>query len=710
MYKEYLRLMVPFLKGLPDFMRAHTAFPELKYYGTGEADHWAVQCNQQMLGALAVMAEMPELEKFNPAMSRDELRELSLAMFRYSLRTHVTGDLQCTDGKQWGRHWISVLGLERATPGINLLEPYFTDDDRARYRALRIYESEYRLHDYPVEACMDAWKGHNNPESNIWNAGFLMRTAYDYPDLPQAQDYLKKATAIMLNGIGIPSDAESEKMFYGKPLKEWHAGANFTENFSLDHHGYMNLGYSFICLSNLALLYFNFKEKGQSVPPELLHNVEGLWKTVKKFIFPDGRLLRIGGDSRTRYNYCQCFAITAWIFAAELFRDPDAVRFEKEFLRLIAKEQKENRNGTFYGKRLGKLKDYSYFYYTRLEADPMHALSTGAYWRRRFDIFSRAGKSAPQDTYWQDDFHDAELLRTGNVVRSACGRAGAATKADQIFLCVPLDRSDMAEWNQNLSGYIGCHFREEEDRIIHRHTLKNGFTYARSSTIRERAPMGEGENPAPVARRQIAAAALPDGKTMLFLERVTMTKETTFTFGYRSLHLQIPNDVYNGHKRTWHTPAGKFITRNLPGVDNLIETGERKLNCDNALSVFAVGGDTLKIREFADQNVLLQCGMWSMYANEVCMDCSCKPVRLKAGETVYDIAYAVSADTSAADMRRHDPGFIVKDGDIRCASFMGFDGKLYHFTANFSAEDLECNGITVAAGDCLLLQGDKPCR
>jgi len=702
---DYVRLMVPFLKGLPDAIRIHEA-SGLAYYGTGEAGHWSVQCNQQMLGALAVLAAEPDLSDYKPAMTADELRELALSMFRYSLRTHLTGDMVCTDGKQWGKHWISVLGLERAVSGINALEPYLTDDDRERYRKLRIFESDYRLNEYPVQACMDARKGPNVPESNIWNAGFLMRTALDYPDLSQAEAYLEKATGMMLNGISVPSDAQSQEVFNGKTVAEWYAGPNFTENYSLDHHGYMNMGYSYICLSNLACLYFNFKERGQLVPPEILHHAQDLWNRVKHFVFPDGRLLRLGGDSRSRYNYCQCFAISVWIFAAEAFHDPDAIRYEKGFLALMEKEQKLNSDGSFYGTRLAELRDYSYYYYRRLEADPMHALSTGAYWRRLFPMPDSADEVKPAPVYWHDDFHDAELLRTERTVRSAVCRA----EHSQEVLCLPLYRSDMAEWDLNLTGYIGCHFMEETGPAV-RHAFKDGFTYARKTEVVERAPMGEGEERYHVADREYACAALPDGRTMLVFERAVMTKETTFTFGYRSLHCVIPNDVYNDFKRSWVNGEGKsFETRNLHGTNDLLETGSRKVNCDNALSFFALSGDTLKIKRSAKQNVFLQCGLWSMYADEVCMKSDLKPVRLKGGEILYDIACAVAADTSADQMATHPDGSMeTLANGLRLIRFTGFDSCEYEFAVNFTAGPQEYASVTILASDVQLFCNGVPC-
>ncbi|MBQ6248456.1 MAG: hypothetical protein IJK04_16415, partial [Kiritimatiellae bacterium] len=349
-YRDYVAPMIPFLRSLPDAIRTCPQDPSLKFYGTGDTGHWAVQCSQQVFAALAILAEVPDLKELGCPWSADRLRELALAMFRYSVRTHLTGDIPASDGQRWGRHWISVLGLERAVPGLNALYPYMTDDDRARLRALDLFEADYRLNDYPIEAEIDANTGHNKPESNIWNAGFMFRAAANYPDCPNAAGYVEKGTRMMLAGLSFPADAESDKIIAGRPLKEWYVGPNFTENWSLDHHHYMNVGYSYVCLSNLALLHFNFKERGQKEPECLLHHVRDLWEVVKKFTFPDGRLLRLGGDSRSRYTYCQNFAQQAYLLAADLFGDEDAIRYEKGYIALMEKEQRENADGTFFGR------------------------------------------------------------------------------------------------------------------------------------------------------------------------------------------------------------------------------------------------------------------------------------------------------------------------------------------------------------------------
>jgi hypothetical protein len=61
-------------------------------------------------------------------------------------------------------------------------------------------------------------------------------------------------------------------------------------------------------------------------------HADGLWQVVRTCTFPDGRLWRIGGDSRVRYCYCQDYAIPVWMFAQDRFGDRAARVFEERWL------------------------------------------------------------------------------------------------------------------------------------------------------------------------------------------------------------------------------------------------------------------------------------------------------------------------------------------------------------------------------------------
>lgn len=690
-YADCVRPMIPFLRFLPSVIRTCESDPSLKYYGTGDSGHWAVQCNQQVLSAIAILSEIPDIEQFGSPYSRLELRELALSMFRYSIRTHLTGDLPCIDGKKWGRHWISVLGLERGVSGINALIPFLNEDDKARLKALDIFEADYRLRDYPIEAAIDASTGHNKPESNIWNAGFMLRAAANYPDCPNAAAYVEKGTRMMLAGLSCPADAKSDEIIGGKAVRDQYVGANFTENWSLDHHHYMNVGYSFICLSNIACLYFNFKELGQPIPDCLLFHVRDLWNVVKNFVFPDGRLLRIGGDSRSRYTYCQEFALQAYTLAAELFGDEDAIRFEKGYLGIIETEQRQNDDGSYFGKRLSKLRDESYYFYIRLEADVFYALGTLAHWRRKFPIKDKASDQS-QDTpsvMWSDDFHIAAMTRDRGAIRSVVGGSDATPVPTKSFcsnvpaeggwipnaVCAPLNRSDMAEWSGNLFGFIGLRkiFFDAKPKV---ETYPGGFRWTASGDVWEYGPTGEGEGKIKAGRRSLFVEALPDGKTTIFADRFEISRECTLVHGFRTIHGLIPNDVYNGHSRMWRGENGfKVSTSSCPGQDRLLDTGCRVLNVDDAISFFAISGGDLRIYSEADQNIMLYTCMTSLYADEVCMDSTLKARRYNPGDVVYDVVYAVAPATTfeeaTAVSQRAEVSYT---GDVKTIRFKCFDG------------------------------------
>ena len=173
---------------------------------------------------------------------------------------------------------------------------------------------------------------------------------------------------------------------------------------------------------------------------------------MKNFFFDDGRLLRIGGDTRARYTYCQCYALPALWLAAEFLRDADAVRLRTRYLELLLREQACNRDGSFYGERLRGIREQSTYYYTRLESDPALVLSQDLRWRRFAALPEPAAEPLPE-CLWSDPFHGAYLRKNRRAVRSFVQRGAAGP----VALCLPADRSDLAEWEGNLFCRIGLH-------------------------------------------------------------------------------------------------------------------------------------------------------------------------------------------------------------------------------------------------------------
>lgn len=689
---DFARAAVPFLRALPRFVRGVPGEPSLLHYGSGESGHWAVQINQQVAGALACLASLPPetLAEAGCAQSAAELRDMALAMTRYSLRTHRTGDLDCTDGKKWGRHWISVLGYERMIPGLDLLREFFTADDEAHLRTLVECECDYRMNEYELVADPDASTGRNKPESNIWNGAFLLRAAADMAARAARSEegtcfaWRERGTDFLVNGLSFPDDAENATAVLGKSVRERFVGANYFSDGALDHHGYLNVGYAYVCLSNLALLYFSFKRRGLPPPEGFMHNLRRVWEWCKRCTFHDGRLLRIGGDSRARYTYCQAFALQGWHLAWDLWRDEDTARFARGYLALVAREQAENPDGTFYGKRLAAMRAESPWWETRLECDPFTVLATSAHWaagecvcgaarsplRAGSAIRGAVADAASADSsvlpvrasgetaaltdlpLWIGAYHGAALLRTLGAVRSVVARAfcGPTRPNARNFhetgpaaLCLPENRSDMAEWSGNLFAFIGLRGPKHVGSATVEET-PGGFRWLWEGDLLEDNPLGEGEDRYPVLRRRCSAEAMPDGRTMRISDRVECIKETTLPVGFRALNLQIPNDIYNGHKRVYTAgdqSAPICETRSYPPAGQIIETNSTFLEIDGALRVRSLSGKRLRILRPAGQGAYCYNGLTSQYVETVVTDFSLESKHLMPGDVLVDESYEV---------------------------------------------------------------------
>ncbi|MBQ7039269.1 MAG: hypothetical protein IJN39_01745, partial [Clostridia bacterium] len=422
---------------------------KLLTYGTGYGG-WAVQTNQKALAAIAVLGVKT---------NNHDAIEKALGMLRFSLRTHIEGDMVCLDGKKWGHTWISILGIERMMHAIYLLIPYMTEDDKALMEKVFVSECEWICDNHPILANPDASSKHNAPESNMWNGAFLYRVAKMYPHIPRAKDFIEKGEAFMLNALSIESDVGKDGV----------VGANYFDSFALNHHRYLNVGYMVITMSQIAMLHFYCKEFNIEPPKNLYNNVEGSWKLIKSCTAPDGRLIRIGGDTRVRYCYCQDYAVPMWLFIKDYLKDKDCDKFLDGWLGLVEKEVEFNGDGSFLSDRCGNLKIPSPVYYTRLESDRAAALSMIPAWKT-----DDADKSIETIKAWHDDFHGASMIQNEkNLISWVWG----STHGGPVGLCVPKSDSSFAEWEWNLAGCVKG-IGAVHEYIVKEHKeqmLENGF-------------------------------------------------------------------------------------------------------------------------------------------------------------------------------------------------------------------------------------------
>jgi len=671
-------------------------------YGTGY-NGWGVQTQQKYLAALVTLATT-KLDV--DGLDREWALGRALSALRFNLASHLSGDARCMDGDQWGHTWISALGVECMMFVIRLLEPHFTGADHAALRRMLISEAEWLLSDYqrgPHRGiCATKWnhEGGNDPESNIWNGALLWRTAEMYPDHPHADDWRERAHCFLLNGLSIETDADDETIIAGKPLRERHVGPSFFPNYALDHHGYFNVGYMVICASNLAMLHFDLKQRGHTRPESMDLHVADFWRVLRRFIFADGRLARIGGDTRVRYAYCQEYLLPALAYAADHLGDAHAPSLIENQLKMIKQEADFNGNGLFYSKRLCELRRQSPLYFTRLESDRASALAQLAVYREAI-----AETSEPEETFeesvsggWIEPEYGAVMHRSPTRLASFSWRGFKLAQG----MCLPPDDGHLAEWEHNLGGLVEfCHHSKpggpvntQMHRRILRHAvqeIEDGFVTSGAVTEGTEIALAESFLATDSAVHQTAVAALPDGHTMVGLCFCKMGPRRGYVARIQGLRINIPNDLFNALQRKVTSSHGEHILKAPPASEAIVELDSRWANVEGRIGVVGLyGAESLRLHRAPHRRAG---AMESLHIEQLCWPLVLGPQKYEAGEVILDAGWlslsSVNTETTRA-VADATTGAQIDTGltDVRAVSLPGQNGRRYVFAANFSGADV----------------------
>lgn len=685
--------------------------PDLGCYGPGYA-HWGVQSNWNYAAAMALLSAQAGVKR------AAHWRARALASYRYALATHLSGTLPAADGRPWGHGWISMLGIERALFGLAVLRDDWTPADHMALRRMLVSEAHWvvteghRGGEQGVVAGQWNNSGRNAPESNIWTASLLWRAASLYPDEPEAALWRERAHAYFINGISIPAGAQDETLLAGKTVRERHVGANFFPNYALDHHGYLNVGYMAICLSNAAILHFDARRQGFAAPETLYFHQADLWQTLRRFLFADARLLRLGGDSRVRYAYCQEYLLPALLLAADRFRDPHALALASRQLGLMEQEAASGADGAFYSRRMSHLGARNLHYYTRLESDRACVLGMLLAYlplvnppAAPAEPFNRSAAGS-----WAEPEHGALLERSSRRVASFSWRAHGLSQG----LCLPSDGSDLAEWSLNLAPLVrfladdgAADGRHRRLLRYSQHSFPGGFATCGAVMEGVEIVVDEGAHTTDQAISHIAFAALPDDQTCVGFQRVTAAPDRVgYLWELKGLHLNLPNDLFNGFQRTLHSAKGPVSLPAPAAQDETLALGSPWVNVDDRLGVRLLYGapELLLSRSAARRGGKYR----SLFVEEICSHAFSGQQRVPPGALLLDIGFAVLAGASARQTAARPGGVLAFDlPDVRGAWVMGADGQRYSVLANFGAAPamvvVDGKTITVPAGECRVL-------
>ena len=684
--------------------------PELISYGVGEHRSWGVQSHQKAFSAFAIAAVCDEIDWSETPLSKEKVLAEALGMLRYNLASHLSGDYHCIDGEKWGHTWIGALGIERMFHAVYALWDYLTPEDKENLRNMMISEADYHMTEYDIIAGLLVDK--NKPESNIWSGALLYRTAAMYPDAPNRDGYIEKAERFFVNGISLPSDENSDEICDGVRIGDLFVGANMFETYACNHHGYLNVGYMVICLSNIAMLHFGLKDLNCDAPKMIYRHAKELWELVRSCTYKDGRLLRIGGDTRARYCYCQDYALPMWAFAEDYLGD-SCSSFIDGWFRILDKESRFNGDGSFLSARMGQFENRSPLYYTRLESDRANVVSMMLYWHTKYNINGKNNFSTIKS--WSDTYHGAAFSSDGNRYASFVWRSAELPQG----LLVPKDDSSLAEWRYNLSGrVIGTglsNFDEYEKSEVQ--MFDGGFITFGSTLSTSDDHLAEGQKKEYIARKKIAFAALPDENTVLCLQEAETTGRV-FISESKGLFWNIPNDIYNKQERTIFHECGSDYLRggSFANEFKVISLGSF-INADNKIGIASLDPMLLIRNPRRQVDIRGKDMSGSLYAEEVCNKYVSTPRWYDGGDIIFTTGFAATLGTSEETAELAKTLFSLEATKLKAVGVTAKDGKKYLLAANFTDEDItlessakdvltgkDVTKINIASGKAVLLQ------
>lgn len=663
----------------------------LACFGSGYI-HWGIQSNLNVAAALATLADQSDEAEANT------YRERALATLRFVLETHATGHRRGANGGQWGRSWISVLGLERGMHGLWRLQPYFNDQDHELLRQVLLDEARWLLHEgrrgQHLDVHADPWgqTGKNSPESNIWNGCFLWRISQMFPEDAEANAFAQRAHDYLINGVSIAADATDSSLVAGKPVSERHVGANFFPHYALDHHSYLNVGYMVICVSNAAMLHFDCRTRGFEAPESLHHHQADLWQVLRRMIFPDGRLCRIGGDSRVRFSYCQEYLVPSLLYAYDQLGDAHAPTLLAKLVEKMQQEQQAGDDGTFYAARMKPMELNNPHYYARLESDRADVLAMLLNYAPLLPA-----EQSPDDSFeasaagtWEQPEHGAMLDRNPHRIASFAWRAHRRPQA----MAQPPDTSDLTDWSSNLCPFVRFlgDGGETVDKVRHCRLLTHSQTmleggFVTCGSIQEGVDLtiDEGAQITDVAVSHIAFAALPDGQTCVGLQRVVMVDDRmAFVQELKSLHLNLANDIFNSYNRRLTTAQGEQTLRWPPERDMVMPLESSWAHVEAGLGVTAIYGGDLVV----DRSVLRRGGRYrSLAVEQLCMTAANTLKQCRPGDVLIDAGFAVLSDVTSQQTATFEAKPLELPGEQRGVEVVGLDDRRYQIIADFAKSE-----------------------
>lgn len=273
--------------------------PGEAYYGRGghrEDDIRPIGYAVMVNGLLWRMGRCASENSIDPGFTSERAiryRDDAIAALRYLTASHVTGLSTCLNGKRWGNVWQSAMWTRAAGFGAWALWNELDPDVQLAAARMIEYEAD-RLLDHKPKSSVG---GDTGAEENAWNALILSLAANMMPRHPRAKTWDGAAKKYMYNVFSVPADAEDASLGDdGLPVNSWVTTVNAHEDFTVENHGLVHMGYQKTSTAQLLENAVHYLVVGKQPPMACRHHVGDAAELLYQCAGWDGAPVYFGGN------------------------------------------------------------------------------------------------------------------------------------------------------------------------------------------------------------------------------------------------------------------------------------------------------------------------------------------------------------------------------------------------------------------------------
>lgn len=297
-----------------------SADPAIGYWGDG------VSAGNQGIRAISdVVLTSAALLRYSNALKGAERKEAIrklIAAVRYTTATHVTGNQECVDGKQWGNSWQSGMWVGTLGFGVWLVWDHLDDQTKQDFKRVAAFEAGRLLKTKPASGRWSDTKA----EENGWDLTCISVAATMFPDHPHAADWHNKAIEYMMNVLSVARDKKDETVVDGCRVCDWNCTENLHPDYTLENHNILHPSYIQCSSYFLTQAAMHYAYARRPIPQAASHHLMDTWHMFQTILLPSGETTYPQGQDWELHglNPIQLFASLA-----TFKQDPVAAQMEK---------------------------------------------------------------------------------------------------------------------------------------------------------------------------------------------------------------------------------------------------------------------------------------------------------------------------------------------------------------------------------------------